>query len=105
MLSSRARNFRPETQFERSRERFACPRSGGEQASLNDKQIAELIVGESRQVYYATRHPCACQRIRLGTAQGAGGEVHIAGPEELHQSAMCRISRPPKSPHIGRGIE
>jgi hypothetical protein len=27
---------------------------------LSDQQIAEIIVGESRQSYYRTGHPCAC---------------------------------------------
>ena len=27
---------------------------------LSDQQIAEIIVGESRQAYYRTGHPCAC---------------------------------------------
>jgi hypothetical protein len=27
---------------------------------LSDQEIAEFIVGESRQAYYRTGHPCAC---------------------------------------------
>jgi hypothetical protein len=41
-------------------------------SGLTDQQIAEILVRESRQAYYATGHPCACpdDRARNGSRCG-----------------------------------
>ncbi len=40
---------------------------------LTDQQVAEIVIRESRQAYYATGHPCACPEdlARNGSRCGA----------------------------------
>jgi hypothetical protein len=60
------------------------------QANLNDKQIAELIVRESRQAYYATGHPCACPEDLARNGSRCGGRSAYSRPGGA--SPKCYVS-------------
>jgi hypothetical protein len=60
------------------------------QASLSDKQIAELIVRESRQAYNATGHPCACPADLARNGSRCGGRSAYSRPGGA--SPKCYVS-------------
>ncbi len=50
------------------------------QTQLTDQQIAELIIRDSRQAYYATGHPCACPEDRARNGSRCGGRSAYSRP-------------------------
>jgi hypothetical protein len=48
--------------------------------SLTDQQIAERIIQESRQAYYATGHPCACPDDPARNGSRCGGRSAYSRP-------------------------
>jgi len=49
-------------------------------AQLSDQQIAEAIVKQSREAYYATGHPCACPEDRARNGSRCGGRSAYSRP-------------------------
>jgi hypothetical protein len=47
---------------------------------LTDQQVAELIIRESRQAYYATGHPCACPEDLARNGSRCGGRSAYSRP-------------------------
>jgi hypothetical protein len=39
---------------------------------LTDRQVAEIVVRESREAYYRTGHPCACSEDLAGNGSRCG---------------------------------
>jgi hypothetical protein len=58
---------------------LAFPPSGFSQP-LTDQQIAERIIQESRQEYYATGHPCACPDDLARNGSRCGGRSAYSRP-------------------------
>jgi hypothetical protein len=56
------------------------PVLGLAQSQLSDQQIAEIIVSESRQAYYATGHPCACPDDLARNGSRCGGRSAYSRP-------------------------
>jgi hypothetical protein len=54
--------------------------ASGFSQSLTDQQIAEQIVQESRQAYYATGHPCACPEDLARNGSRCGGRSAYSRP-------------------------
>jgi hypothetical protein len=59
---------------------FLLPVLGFAQSQLSDQQIAEIIVRESRQAYYATGHPCACPDDLARNGSRCGGRSAYSRP-------------------------
>ncbi len=68
------------------------------QTQLTDQQIAELIIRESREAYYATGHPCACPEDRAKA--DAEDVAHIAARVGRLPTAMLQTCQPQRSPGI-----
>jgi hypothetical protein len=60
------------------------------QASLSDTQIADLIVRESREAYYATGHPCARPEDLARNGSRCGGRSAYSRPGGA--SPKCYVS-------------
>ncbi len=58
---------------------IAFPAIGFDQAPT-DQQIADRIIQESRQAYYATGHPCACPEDRARNGSSCGGRSAYSRP-------------------------
>jgi hypothetical protein len=54
--------------------------AGGFSQSLTDQQVAEQIIKESRQAYYATGHPCACPEDLARNGSRCGGRSAYSRP-------------------------
>jgi hypothetical protein len=55
-----------------------------------DTQIAEIIVRESREAYYATGHPCACPEDRARNGSRCGARSAYSRPGGA--SPKCYVS-------------
>src|SRR5713226_4918054 len=64
------------------------------QTQLTDQQIAELIIRDSRQAYYATGHPCACPEDRARNGSRCGGRSAYSRPGGAEP--YCYVTDVPK---------
>jgi hypothetical protein len=51
-----------------------------QRATLTDQQVAEILIRESRQAYYATGHPCACPEDLARNGNRCGGRSAYSRP-------------------------